>query len=128
MDKDIDAWKKVIFSYKKAVIVTKVYPTKNSYDTEAWIKGLKDFQQTLLKLKEDYIGQLSKKNPLLLGAGACYLCEKCTYPDEKLCRFPEKAVPSLEACGIDVMNLSKQVGVKYNNGENTITYIGAILH
>jgi predicted metal-binding protein len=65
---------------------------------------------------------------LLLGAGACMICEKCTYPDSESCRLPHKAVPSLEACGIDVMRLSRQVGVKYHNGKNTVTYFGVVLH
>ncbi|MBN2380218.1 DUF2284 domain-containing protein [candidate division WOR-3 bacterium] len=36
-----------------------------------------------------------------MGAGPCFLCEDC--PDDASgCRFPEKARPSMEACGIDV--------------------------
>ena len=33
-----------------------------------------------------------------MGAGPCYLCEKCP----KFCKYPDKARPSMEACGIDV--------------------------
>jgi hypothetical protein len=48
--------------------------------------------------------------------------------DGEPCRFPEKAISSVEACGIDVMSLSKSAGVRYNNGKNTVTYIGAVLY
>jgi predicted metal-binding protein len=34
-----------------------------------------------------------------LGAGPCMICRKC---DLKRCKEPEKARPSMEACGIDV--------------------------
>lgn len=33
------------------------------------------------------------------GAGPCSLCKQCS---ETGCKFPEKARPSMEACGIDV--------------------------
>lgn len=33
------------------------------------------------------------------GGGCCRLCEKCSQDG---CRFPREAIPSMEACGIDV--------------------------
>lgn len=36
---------------------------------------------------------------IALGSGPCALCETCS-PEE--CRFPGKALPSMEACGMDV--------------------------
>jgi predicted metal-binding protein len=125
--KDIEAWKEEIFSYTNAVLVSKVYPTEGGYDFKAWIEGIRDFQKTLAGLKEDVEARFPGKRFLFLGAGGCFICDKCTYPEGKPCRFPEKAFHSLEACGIDVMSLSKSTGLKYNNGKNTITYIGGIL-
>ncbi len=126
--KDIEEWGKEIFLYKRAVIVTKVYSIKNNYDMKSMFEGIADFQRALIKLKEDIKYQFSGKRFLLLGAGSCFICEECTYEDGNPCRFPEKAFPSLEACGIDVMSLSKRVGVKYNNGKNTVTYLGVLLY
>ena len=126
--KDIKEWKKEITSYENAVIVTKVYQTKNKFDMKSMFEGIVDFQNTLIRLKEDLADEFPKKKVLLLGAGSCFICEKCTYSDGEPCRFPEKAFPSVEACGMDVMSLSKSAGVKYNNGENTVTYIGMVLY
>jgi len=126
--KDIEEWKKEILSYKNGVIVTKVYQTKNSFDMEAMFEGMADFQKTLVRLKEDLRDEFPEKRFLFLGAGSCSICKTCTYPEGEPCRFPEKAFPSIEACGMDVMSLSKSAGVKYNNGRNTITYIGVILY
>ena len=67
-------------------------------------------------------------NFLLLGAGPCVVCKECASNKNKPCRHPDKAFPSVEACGVDVMSLSKSVGLAYNNGKNTVTYIGAILY
>jgi predicted metal-binding protein len=125
--KGIEEWKEEMFSFKHAVLVSKVYPTQGGYDFKAWFDGIKDFQKTLAGLKEAVEARFPEKRFLFLGAGGCFMCDKCTYPEGKPCRFPEKAFPSLEACGIDVMSLSKSTGLKYNNGKNTITYIGGIL-
>jgi len=126
--KDIREWEEEILSYKNAMIVTKVYQTKNKFDMKSMLAGIVDFQKTLIGLKEDLAAQFPGKRHLVLGAGSCFICEKCTYVDGDPCRSPEKAFPSVEACGIDVMSLSKSAGVKYNNGENTVTYIGIILY
>jgi predicted metal-binding protein len=41
------------------------------------------------------------------GAGPCYLCKEC--PEEG-CRHPDKARPSMEACGIDVYATARAAG------------------
>lgn len=61
-----------------------------------------------------------------LGAGACCICPQCTYPGAP-CRYPEKAINSIESCGVDVVTLAGQCGIRYHNGANTVTYFMAIL-
>lgn len=126
--KDIDAWKQDIDSFKDAVIVTKVYAVQSSFDLKSMFDGMADFQKTLIRLKKGIVAQFPDREMLLLGAGACMICEKCSHRDDEPCRFPNKALPSLEACGIDVMRLSREVGVKYHNGKNTVTYLGVVLY
>lgn len=65
-------------------------------------------------------------NQLPMGAGACTICAKCTYPDAP-CRFPEKAHSSMEACGLFVSKVCKDNGVKYYYGPDTICFIGCFL-
>ena len=42
------------------------------------------------------------------------------------CRFPDRAMSSLEAYGVNVSELAVQCGMRYINGENTVTYFGAV--
>lgn len=63
----------------------------------------------------------------LLGAGGCSLCETCTYPSAP-CRHPEKMRRPMEACGIDVVNLSKIAGINYFNGADTVTYFSILFY
>ena len=44
-----------------------------------------------------------------LGAGPCYFCQECPV-EEGQCRYPERARPSMEACGIDVFSTVRKVG------------------
>ena len=41
--------------------------------------------------------------------------------------MPEKAMSSLEGYCVDVYNTTKDTPLKYINGQNTVTYFGAIL-
>ena len=43
------------------------------------------------------------------------------------CRHPDLAMSSLETYGINVSELAKAAGMKYINGQNTVTYFGAAL-
>lgn len=47
-----------------------------------------------------------------LGAGPCRLCRSCSF--EQGCRKPEKARPSMEACGIDVFATARKHGFTIN--------------
>ncbi|MBE6608252.1 MAG: DUF2284 domain-containing protein [Ruminococcaceae bacterium] len=113
-----------ILSYKTAAIFSCKYDLEDSFDFETMTEGANITQKKLL----DIIAKLKSEGvvPHALGCEGCRLCQKCTYPDAP-CRFPEKAIPSIEACGVNVVELSKKVGIKYNNGPNTVTYFCAIL-
>lgn len=55
------------------------------------------------------------------------ILKKCTYPTAP-CRFPEKARSSAYANGISVVDLAKQLGINYKNGNNTVTYFSVVLY
>jgi predicted metal-binding protein len=44
-----------------------------------------------------------------LGAGPCYFCRRCPV-EEGHCRYPERARPAMEACGIDVFSTARKAG------------------
>lgn len=47
----------------------------------------------------------------LCGIGPCRICapQPCTRPEGRPCRHPERVSPSLEACGIDVVTLVRDL-------------------
>ncbi len=63
---------------------------------------------------------------LALGAGGCRVCTACTYPDMP-CRFPKRAVSSMEAYGLLVSDVCLANGLEYYHGAGTISYTGCYL-
>ena len=115
---------KKIKTYETAVVFTGKYDLEDAFDFEGMIAGQQKTMQVLHSIMDAL--QADGKKFLALGCEGCSLCKKCTYPDAP-CRVPEKAVVSVEACGIHVVNLSKNIGIKYNNGANTVTYFCVVL-
>jgi predicted metal-binding protein len=86
--------RKVLDCYSRAILI--------HFTPEAEIKA------TVAQLERE-IFILGAWKALGLGAGPCYFCRSC--PVEKgLCRYPERARPAMEACGIDVFTTAKKAG------------------
>ena len=78
------------------------------------------FRDFTAKMREIYPGCMP------LSAGACRICKPCTCPDEP-CRFPELAIPSMEASGLNVSKTCEDSGIGYYYGPRTITFTCCIL-
>lgn len=72
--------------------------------------------------------QLKKKedNFLAMSSSGCDICKTCTYP-EAPCRYPELAVPSMEAYGLLVTDVCKSADIPYYYGRNTVTFSSCVL-
>ena len=112
--------KERILAFSSAFVFTTKSDLEDSFDYEGMMRA-KDCHN---KLTDEMHEKYGKTNPVF-GAGGCTICETCAYPAP--CRFPDKIYSSIEAAGINVTELSRAAGVKYNNGENTVTYFSMIL-
>ena len=63
---------------------------------------------------------------LPMGAGACTVCAKYSYPDRP-CRHPKKMFPSMEAYGLLISEVCSSSGLGYNYGPLTLTFTSCIL-
>jgi predicted metal-binding protein len=124
---DIDEMIARASAYKHAFIFQSVGALTDSFDIEGMQDAAKKHNQVLKALFSkipDIMGDFLK-----LGAGACRVCHRpCSKETDEPCRFPEKAIASMEAYGIAVSELAERCGLEYVNGVNTITYFGAILY
>lgn len=113
-------------SYSYALVYQTVGLLEDSYDFEGMMEAGQrhnDLAQNVRNLFEQECG----KKALHLGAGGCRLCPVCGKKTGEPCRFPDRAMSSLEAYGVNVSELAAQCGMRYINGENTVTYFGAVL-
>ena len=112
--------------FPHAVLFQTISPLEDSYDIEGMHAAATAHNALTLGVQQTFrqAGVFSK----VLGAGACGVCPTCTKPDGNPCRFPDLAVTSLEACGINVSELAKTCGLRYINGQNTVTYFGLLLY
>ena len=110
--------------YDTVLLVQNVGQLEDSLDFEGIQETRQHFEDALRAL----LPQMRERYPdvLPLGAGCCSLCKDCTYPDAP-CRFPEKAIASMEAYGLLVNEVCTDGGLKYNYGPNTLAFTGCFL-
>ena len=114
-----------IRQYPHAVLYQSIGTIEDSFDFE----GMMEVGHAHCMLSQRIRERLEAILPehLHLTGGGCHLCERCAKLDAEPCRYPNEALSSLEGYGIDVYRTSQATGLKYINGENTVTYFGIIL-
>ena len=118
-------WK--IRSYYKGLFYQIIAPLEDSFD----IEGMAEAKKTLVKVSQrllDAAGPLLGDEALHLSGGGCGLCPVCARVTEEPCRHPDRAMASLESCGVDVYQTTLSTPMKYINGTNTVTYFGMVLY
>lgn len=112
-------------TYTEAIVYQTICEIEDSFD----IEGMLEAGARHNVLAQEISKHLKSLNGtwLHLGAGGCRVCEKCAKRDNLPCRFPNEALASLEAYGVSVSELASLAGMKYINGQNTVTYFGAVL-
>lgn len=112
--------------YPKGLWYQTISSLEDSFDYEGMMAAKQQHMALSLRLQER-LPPLLPAGFLHLGCGGCGICETCTKPLDLPCRFPDKALYSLESHGVDVYQTTKTTQLKYINGPNTVTYFGAVL-
>lgn len=123
---DIEELMAEVRQYDYALVYQTVTKLEDSFDFEGMINAKKQTYPLAQQLRTIF-HDANIAHALHLGAGGCGVCKCCAKITNEPCRFPERALPSLEAYGINVSQLAKAADMKYINGQNTVTYFGAVL-
>lgn len=118
---DIDELIAKLKSYDLALVYQTLGVLEDSFDFEGMIEAGEKHAELVRRIMNEYDGALH------LGAGGCKLCQRCGKITGEPCRHPNEAIASLEAHGVNVSRLAEISGMKYINGQNTVTYFGAML-
>jgi len=110
--------------YSYGIIFQTTGKLEDEFDYESIRDTYKKHKENLASLVDKI--KIRYPDVLPMGAGACEICETCTYPNEP-CRFPDKAIASMEAYGLWVSKVCQISGIPYNYGELTMTYTSCYL-
>lgn len=113
--------------YKHGLVFQTMRSLSGSFDLKGMLEGGEKHRKVLMAILKRLKTSHGLKNILPLSAGCCSYCPKCAYLDGESCRHPEEAMASIEAYGIDAMRLTKDSGLPYHNGKNSVSYVGLIL-
>lgn len=113
--------------FEHGLVIQTVWPLEDAFDFEGMMAGGEKHNALFRQAVERVAPALSAGETLALSAGACSVCDTCTFPSGEPCRQPDRALASLESYGIDVAQLIKLGGLSYTNGPNTVSYVGLIL-
>ncbi len=113
-------------AYSHILVYQTVGELEDSYDFEGMMEAGARHNQVVNRVRDAMKAEPLRK-VLHLGAGGCRMCEVCAKKTGEPCRHPDLAMSSLETYGINVSELAKAAGMKYINGQNTVTYFGTAL-
>ena len=122
-----DELRKKAARYEKCLVFQTVHPISHSLDWKGMKKAFSVHDDVLRRIVGHMSARYGAEELLFLGAGPCTTCGKCAAVDGEVCRYPDRAVASLEAYGIDVGQLTKSCSIPYHNGKNTVSYVGCVL-
>lgn len=110
-------------SYARGILLQTVGHLRRSIDA----RTIMDTERRHLEYFREFSDRVREIYPdaLCLGAGGCRVCKTCAYPDP--CRFPEKALSSMEGYGLFVTQVCRDNDLPYYHGEGTITYTACVL-
>lgn len=120
----LEEMREAVKRFSHGILVQSVAQMEDEFDFET----IHDCAQAHKERFEKLTGEVldSGQSAMFMGTGGCTICAKCTYPDEP-CRFPNKAHPSMEACGLLVSKVCTDSGLAYNHGPNTLAYTACVL-
>ena len=121
---EIESFQSEISVRASCYVVQSFGELEDSFDFETMLEIEKLQKERFFKLNE--LVKEHFEDALMLSAGTCTICEQCTYPDAP-CRFPERALVSMEAAGLVVSDVCISAGIPYNHGPNTIAYTSCVI-
>ena len=113
-------------TYSYALVYQTVSELEDSYDFEGMMEAGTRHNQLMVNIRSE-LAMENLPRVLHLGAGGCRMCDVCGKRTGEPCRHPDLAVASLETYGVNVSKLAPTAGMKYINGQDTVTYFGAVL-
>jgi predicted metal-binding protein len=123
---DVETLTAAVRQYTAGLVIQTIGQLEDAYDYPGMLAA-KDRHQAVFPAVLAAIRQAAPGWHILgLSAGCCHLCGQCTYPDQP-CLRPDEMTAPVEGYGIYVNAMLERCGLHYNNGPDTVSYVGLIL-
>lgn len=114
--------------YEKALLLVNTFEVKNALDAGETTPLKKRHSQKSRRL----ISQLEAEGKLPEGglmilAGPCSFCSRCTLPEGKPCAYPKEQASCLSAYSINVMKLTETAGFELSWDLSQVTFVALYL-
>ena len=122
----LDEIKARVAMYRRGIIFQYSEPVDIGNDRERVRCIKKDFHKKVLKIEKFFRKQGMADVWGMIG-GNCEWCKVCGAKLNEPCHHPQKARPSLESIGIDVITLLDELGMDSKFYPDRITWTGCVL-
>ena len=115
-----------IHSYDKALFFSSVSEVSDILNFEELLSTRHEHEAIT-----DAVGDFLRGEGLdifILSTESCDICEHCTYPEGKPCRFPNRMHPCVESFGVVVSDIAEREQMEYDLGGNTVLWFSLILY
>lgn len=123
---DIHVMMDTMRTYQLGALYQTIHALEDSFDYEGMVEAASNHVKVSQHL-EDELRLLNPGAYLHLSVGGCNVCEVCAKRNNLPCTFPDRAMASLEVYGVNVYSTAQNAGLKYINGQNTVTYFGLVM-
>ena len=122
----VEACKAKCLDYRECLVIGTITECEDIADIEETLSTRPEHEAVT-----DQVAQLLREmgvEPYILSTDSCAICEKCTCPEEKPCRHPERMHPCIESHGINLIPTLEENGLEFQYGGNIITWYSMLFY
>ena len=120
----VEACKAKCLGYRECLVIGTITECEDIADIEETLSTRPEHEALT-----DQVANLLREmgvEPYILSTDSCAICEKCTCPEGKPCRHPERMHPCIESHGINLIPTLEENGLTFQYGENVVTWFSLI--
>ena len=119
----VEYYSTVLKSFRHGIIYYDIFPTDGNKEDVGHDSSIEIYKK--LTAERTRLFENGHYLIMILGAGSCKLCERCSFP----CHIPDKGIIPVEATGIDIVKVMEKFQVKIIFPvKKTLIRVGIVLY
>lgn len=122
----VDICRGIVGRYQNMILFRTTFPRKDVFDLMEMYSAAKEHQRLTSKVRGEFSSIFEGKF-LILGAGGCGNCEKCSCPDGS-CVDPKRKINSIESYAIDLDSFLLENNISRRGGNEEQSFFTMIFY